>query len=174
MTTFQVKRNVTYAVSGAVLVDLMTRAGARQVSPGVFAVDPSNVGGACRARCHAAPNPAACCRSKAGVCPDADCKDGAFTGTPRPSPRPPPRPLPRPADCKAWNQCATTYAPAECCRVKPRACYDPNCVAGQFVMPTFTPQYDGTFADGTAAAATVTQADTQLFEVDPGLFGPIL
>lgn len=50
--------------------------------------DPSAVGGVCRQKCHAAPNPVECCRIKAGVpgCHDSDCAGAAYTGT---TPAPP-------------------------------------------------------------------------------------
>ncbi len=50
--------------------------------------DPSAVGGVCRQKCHAAPNPAECCRIKSGVpgCRDSDCAGAAYVGGTTPAP----------------------------------------------------------------------------------------
>jgi hypothetical protein len=199
-----------YAIPGSVLMQLMRRAqlpitdmplaprrpAAQQI---IRSVDPSNVGGMCRTPCHTQAYPGACCAVKNGVCADADCKNGAYTGR-RTQRRIPvtaalpvstkPIRVPRPAECKSWNPCAQTFAPAQCCRMKPSTCYDPNCIGGQFTMPA-TPMYE-TALDMDWQATTqppqaeqtqqqqppqppqTAQSDDSLFGVDPSFFAPLV
>lgn len=134
---------LTYAVPGSVLLNLVKQDIKQDKALAFFKVvpDPSAIDGMCRKGCYAQADPAKCCKQKLGMCQDADCKAGTYTGRlpARPAPQPVYIPIPAFSDCKAWNQCSQTFAPAECCRLKPATCYDPACFAGQFVLPSYAP-----------------------------------
>ncbi len=120
-----------FAVRGSDLLGLLGQAGLAKLAAVVrLDFDPRSFGSSCAIACKFHTDSQACCKAKKGVCNDADCKDGTYMKPVKPSPI-----VPKPADCKSWNPCARTFAPAECCRRKPATCYDPNCIAGDFVLP---------------------------------------
>lgn len=127
------------------------------------ATDPSRAGGLCRQRCYNAKDRAACCKTKKGVCKDADCdaSTGAYTGTQvivvtgntKPRFAPPSRvaSAPGPVQCSKWaTTCATYSNPGDCCAAKPMMCYDQNCIGGKYVtIPVVL--YGSTFTPANAA-----------------------
>lgn len=117
--------------------------------------DPSRAGGACRSPCHAAKDPKACCKAKAGVCRDADCGAAGYTGrlATAAAAKPvfsKPAPQPAPTQCSRWTtSCSAFSNPEDCCAAKPAVCYDAGCIGGRYLtVPVF---YGSTFAQANAS-----------------------